>query len=91
MANILLVMDDLDTCNDRLLKRAKFTEKEQIGIVDYQAEWYIIMGLRRFDDNVISKSLKFHVVETDTDDSILEVQEDLMEYLIENFPIKKPL
>lgn len=88
MANILLIMDDMDTCNGRILKRNKLNKTIGVEITDFTKERQIIRSLRQFNTNIISRSLDFHVIETDDSQSIIEVYEEIVDYLTDKYFFK---
>lgn len=90
VANILIIMDNIQTCHERILKRGKLLGVAELGIQDFVKERRIVKALRHFDNNLMSKSLNFHVLKTEEMDSILVVQKKILDYLEENFKIKKP-
>lgn len=90
ITNILMVTSDIDYCHQRMLKRGRIIKKPEDGIKDFQREIEVVRAMRYFDSNAISKQLIFQAFEVDEDDSILEVQDSLWEYLEANFEIKKP-
>lgn len=90
VTNILMVTDDVQFCHNRILKRGKLANKEESGILDFEHEKDIVKGMKFFDSHIISKNLKFHVVEIESEDSILEIKEEIWDFLTENYTIKKP-
>jgi len=90
MANILMIIDDIKVCHERILKRGKLMKIHEEGITDFKLEAEIIKGLRTFGIHTISKSLDFHILETDDSESILDINEEILKYLENNFEIKKP-
>lgn len=90
MANVLMVLEDLEECNQRLQKLAKLTELNSQKIIDVDVENYIVAGIKNFDNNIISRNLSFYVIDIDKEDSILEIKDNILEYLRDNFKIKKP-
>lgn len=88
MANILLLVD-INACNDRIIKRQKLLKEKTAGMTDLIHQSRIVEGLRQFDNYTISRDMKFHVLETDVQDTMLNVQRDLLDLLNDNFEIKK--
>jgi len=83
-------MEDLESCNERLKTESILLEKTSHKTINHKMEKNVIQGIRKFNHNTITQNLKFHVVEVDSDDSILEIKDSIVEYLEVNFKIKKP-
>lgn len=88
MANILFLMDNLQECSNRIIKREKLLNNESNGIENMNREQDIIRLMRDFDSYTITRSLIFYPLIIDEDDSILAVQDDILSYLDNNFKIK---
>lgn len=91
VTNILMITEDIQFCHDRLVKRGKLLKKPEKGIESFQDQLDIVQGMRLIDAHTISKQLIFEVFDIDEEDSILEVQDMIWDYLKEKFGIKKPI
>jgi hypothetical protein len=89
MANILLTIDNIDVCKCRLEKRARLFQQD-VEIINEKLERELINGLKSFDNHVITTNLKFHVLNTEEDQKMLEVHGDIIKLIEKNFKIKKP-
>lgn len=90
MANVLVIMDDLESCNDRLKKESVLLANTSYKTINQKIERLVTQGIRSFNNNTITQNLHFHTMEVDSEDSILEIRDSIVEYLEENFTIKKP-
>ena len=91
MVNIILLIDDIDSCNCRTIKKQKmFGENNPTGIEDLNTEIDLDKGFRIFDTRTITKTINFQVFETNSEDSIVEVMEDILKLSGKKFAIKKP-
>jgi thymidylate kinase len=88
--NILLIIDDISVCNERILRRDRLWGRDSKGLEDPDKELSLMNGMKIFDNHVLSKNLKFQVVETYHSDSILDVHQLILDVLKEDFYIKKP-
>lgn len=79
--NILLIMDDLSFCNARLKKQAELLQLSSYKMINESVEKQVIGILRNFDNYLIIINLKFHVVEFESTNSILEIHNDIMKLL----------
>jgi len=89
MANILLTIDDIEICKCRLERRARLFQ-EDVEIINEKLERTLIKGLKSFDNHVITINLKFHVIDTEEDEKMLDVHKKIVELIEDNFQIKKP-
>lgn len=90
VANILLVLDNLEEANRRLAKRSKIMGLETEQIENLDLEQGIVNGMLHFDDHVISKNIEFRYIEIKPEDSMLDVKENILEYIENHYEIKKP-
>ena len=90
-ANFLIVMDNIEEANRRLIQRSRMLAAPVRKIEDFQKEKDIVSAMRRFDVNTMSKVIKFDVIEVSHKESMMDVFDRIKEYLLENFEIKKPL
>ena len=86
-ANLLFILDNLSVCNDRYEKEAKILGYEAHKKIDPDIEKTIIQGLRKFDSNMITNNLKFHTIEIDSEDTILEIKDSVIKHLREHFTL----
>ena len=89
MANLLITINEPTECQERINKRNSLF-KESIELIDIVGQNNISSGLSRFDSYVFNVNIKFHTVETEKEDSMLDVRDDIYKILESNFNIKKP-
>jgi len=85
--NLLMVMDDISECNRRIKRRAELLGRDDRSILDFNLEADVVKGMKFFDDNIVSKNLKFQVFGIEPHETMIEVQKDILDYLEENFDI----
>jgi len=90
ICNILILLDDVSICDERIKKRDSLLGVESRGILDYQKEVVLMEGMKTFDNHIASKNLIFHIVNTIPEDSILDINKEVIEIINQNFEIKKP-
>ena len=90
--NVLISINNISACEDRLIKRRDIFGIENSKDLPYDMDKQTLMqsGLEVFGDQVISKSIKFQVLRTHERDSILDVHEDIVSIINENFTMKNP-
>lgn len=89
MANILITIDDIDVCKSRLEKRARLFQQD-VKIINEKLEKELVKGLKSFDNHVITINLKFHVIDTEESEKMLDVHKKIVDLIESNFEIKKP-
>ena len=87
MANILLTIDDLEVCKQRIEKRAKLFKNEP-DFIDKKLEKELIDGLKIFNNYMFTNNLKFHVIETESGEKMLDVHKKIVSILKENYQVK---
>lgn len=90
MVNILLISDDIDLCNTHILKQVKLTKVQKEPVNDKFKETEIVDRMRIFDSHVVSKTVKYHPLEITREDSILDVESDIWDFLESISTLKKP-
>jgi len=90
--NILISINDISVCKDRIIKRRNIFGIENPEGIEYNIDIQTLVsnGLKIFGDQVLSKSIDFHILNTHEKDSILDVHEDILKVINENFTIKNP-
>lgn len=91
MVNVLVVPDNLDSCDARLRKRQGLFGEEITGIIDSIMQQTLMKGFADFDNSVLSRNLKFQVLKAYNDESIMQVHKNLLQLLTDSFEIKKGL
>ena len=91
MVNILVVPEDLNSCDARLKKRQELFGEEVKGIVDPIMQQTLVKGFADFDNSILSRNLKFQVLKVYDDESIMKVHKNLLQLLTDSFEIKKGL
>ena len=86
-ANILLVPDNLETCDARLRRRQELFEQEVVGVGDTILQQTLMNGLMNFDNSVLSRNLKFHVLKVYDNESIMQVHKNILNLIDQNFVI----
>ena len=89
VACFLIVMDDVQECNRRILKFKELTGSTNQAIDDTATEADIVSGMRFFDNHVISKNIKFHVINVYPKNSILEINKSIMDRLSDRYDFPK--
>lgn len=89
IANILLISDDLKMCEDRIKKRKRLLNQQDMSDVDFNLEKDIVKHMNLLDNTTIIKSIKFHIINIEKDDYMLNVQDAIITYLDNNFQTKK--
>jgi deoxyadenosine/deoxycytidine kinase len=87
---LLFVMDDLEECKRRILKRNTLAGIVDENPSDLLSEIDVISGMRTFDNHITSKNIKFHTFNIDPKNTMLEIQKLVLEYLSTNYQLKKP-
>jgi len=90
VANILITMDDIEECKKRVEKRDRLLNIESKKI-DFEKEASIINGLKNFDNYTFTANMKFYTINIDKEDTMLEIHDEVIKILNDNFEIKKPL
>lgn len=91
LVNILLITDNMELCNERVIKKKALAgDSTSVGVEDIEREINLVKGFKIFDNYTIKKSLKFQILMIDGDESILEVNKDIMKIITEKFTIKNP-
>ena len=90
VANILLVLEDTKEASNRVIKREKLLGNVSSGILSEFIEKDIIKALKNFNIYTLSQQIVFDVIKVDTNDSIIEVNGNIINYLNENFEIESP-
>lgn len=80
MINLLLITDDVEMCRDRLIRQSKIL-KTEFQDIDLSKEEDIVMAMRIFDSNVISKQIQFKTIYISKEDSMLDVHENIKELI----------
>lgn len=84
IAAFLMIMDDLGEGERRLVKR-----KALLGIdtenYDPAYEADIVNGMRFFNNHVASKNMTFRIIEINNDDTMMDVNRNLMKSLNNNY------
>ena len=90
--NILLSVDDIEICKKRLIKRENILGVKKIEDFYYNSNDQTLManGLKIFGNQILSKSIEFQILKTHENYSILDVHEDVLKIINENFEIKNP-
>lgn len=88
IAAFLMVMDDLKEGERRLAKR-----KALLGIEndDYDPthEADIVNGMRFFNNHVASKNMTFRIIDIENDDTMMEINRDLLKLLDAHYKMPK--
>ena len=87
MVGLLLVMDDIDELNNRITKHRELSGKDSNDVVDLSRESDIVNGMRTFNNHVVSKNIKFHTINIEPVNSIIEINKAMIDYLKENYDI----
>jgi len=90
IVGLLMVMDDLEECNKRILKKSALSGLPEAAIDNPAVEVDIVSGMRFFNNHVASKSVKFHTFNIEASNSMLDIQKLILSYLSENYKIKQP-
>lgn len=89
LINIVLLPDDELIGHQRLAKYAKILEKECKLPKDLLKEKHMLKVLGILDSHVITRTIRFHTVDIDSDDKILDINDKIWE-LLGKLGIKKP-
>lgn len=91
-ANLLLINKNIQNSIANIEKREKVTANKNIKVdKDLIREREVVRAMFNFNDNAITKNIKFVAIEIDNDDYILDIQDKIWDYLTKNFDVKKPL
>lgn len=89
-ANILILLDNVALCNQRLQKEAKLLQRDTYNLINPVNEKEIVIGLKNFDSNMIVNNIRFKSIEIGANDTILRVTELVWKCLDSHFGLKKP-
>ena len=85
--NILLSPINIEMCVDRL-KKKKTDESNEIKDLQHMSS--INDGLKNFDNHMLTYNIKFHNVDLFGHESILDIHEQILNIINQNYTIKKP-
>lgn len=90
-SNLLLIMDDIQEANRRLLEKAFLMGLDDKGIEDQKRERKIVDAMKTVNSHVITNGIDFDRIDVLKTDSMIQLHEIIVEYLEKNYEIKKPL
>jgi len=81
LISFLIISDDIETFNQRILSRNRLLKNNELGIEDLKKEKDILNRMKSFDDHIISGDIKFIPISIDKYDTILEIEDKIWKYL----------
>ena len=89
IACFLIVMSDLRECGLRLEKYNKMMGLNT-PIPDLSAERDVVLGMKNFNNHIVSKNLNFQILDIVPENTMMEIQKAILEKLDEKYEFEKP-
>ena len=92
ISNILINLENIDICEERLSKKQKMQNKEFSGLDSQQKEKLAVVskGFKNFNNHSLNYNITFNNINTEGHETMLDIHHDIINIIQNNYIIKKP-